>query len=346
MTQLLRYSHAFVRRRLDAIERLLLASVLALLLWVWMRTLPAYPPFWDVVLVGVVFIAALWSPAVGYFLSVLAAAYPLYLVSIYLAVLFLVAALLGQRIILRNLGAALLTAAAPALTPYFLPWAIPVLGGLWWGATAGAVMGGLAALGGQVLAGMTGANPDWLARLGLALNGAKMTERFAGADSLDTLWLIVEPLTPDSTVLLHFLLQVVLWAAVGGLVGSLAERDWAQQRRPWVNIFLAWAGIAVLAGGHLIIGQWLGIYSSERLAGLWQPTLLTAAMAALASALLEGLRDLVEHPLPRLGRRDALPVTRATQPPPAPLPRPALSELDKKDAEEDDTNDLIMLELE
>ena len=78
--------------------------------------------------------------------------------------LFLVVTLLGQRIILHNLGATLLTVAAPLLSPFWLPWAVPLLGGLWWGTTVGAVMGGVAALWGQVLARMTGANPDWLAR--------------------------------------------------------------------------------------------------------------------------------------------------------------------------------------
>ena len=72
MTQLIRYSHGFIRRNLDAIERLLLAGTLAGLLLVWMRMLPVYPPFWDVVLAGVVFIATLWSPGVGYFLAILA----------------------------------------------------------------------------------------------------------------------------------------------------------------------------------------------------------------------------------------------------------------------------------
>jgi len=346
VTQFIRYSHAFVRRNLDAIERLILAALQAGLLLVWMRMLPAYPPYWDVVLAGVVFVATLWSPAVGYFLAVLAAAYPLYTVSIYLAVLFLVVALLGQRVILRNLGATLLAVAAPVLSPFWLPWAVPVLGGIWWGPTAGAVMGGVAALWGQVLAGMTGANPDWLARLGSMPQGDRKLGRFSGADSLEMLWLLVEPLAPDSTLLLHFLLQVVAWAVVGGMIGSLSERDWAQQRRPWVNILLAWIGIVCLAGAQLLLGTWMGIYRDEQLAGLWRPALLSAALAALAAAVLEGLRDLVERPLPRLSRREVLRSVRSQEPAPGPALRPAPPEAAGKTSEEDDTDDLIMLELE
>lgn len=345
MSQLIRYSHGFIRRNLDVIERMLLAAALSGLLLAWMRMVPAYPPFWDVVLAGVVFVAALWSPPVSYFLAILAAAYPVYQVSLYLAVLFLAAALLGQRIILNNLGAALLTVAAPLLSPFWLPWAVPVLGGLWWGTTAGAVMGGLAALWGQALAGMTGADLDWLARLGGAVQGAGMVGRFAGADSLDTLWLLAEPFFPDSTVLLYFLLQIVLWAVVGGVVGSLAERDWAQRRRPWASILLAWASITCLVAGHLLIAAWLGIYTPDRLTVMGRPLLLSAGLPALVVTGLELLRNLVEHPLPRIARKKpAFPA--APESPSTPPLHPVPYDSGGKIPDDEDKDDLIMLELE
>src|SRR5512135_2901984 len=95
-----------------------------------------------------------WSPPAGYFLAVTAALYPLYTLSLYLAVLFLAVALLGQRVFINNLGATLLVLLAPWLAQYHLEWAAVLLGGLWWGKASGAWIGGLGALWGQVLFGM------------------------------------------------------------------------------------------------------------------------------------------------------------------------------------------------
>ena len=133
---------------------------------------------------------------------------------------------------------------------------------------------------------------------------------------------------------------------VGGVVGTLAERDWAQQRRPWVNILLAWIGIACLAGGHLLIGAWLGIYQAEQFDGLWRPVLLSGSLGAVGVGALEVMRDLIERPLPRIVRREPIPENRAVEPSSG-LPFQSLpADTASKPSDEEDAGDLIMLELD
>lgn len=305
---MMRLLHGLVRRYWTAIERVITAGALAGLLYLLMQGLPAYPLYWDLVLTGIIFGAALGSPPLGYFLAATAALYPIYNVSIYLMVLFLAVALLGQRIFINNLGATLLTLAAPLFGQIYLPWVTPVLGGLWWGPVGGLVIGGLAALWGQVLSGMQGLSPDWTLRLGGGWNPAALAERFTGIDSLATLWRLVEPFAPDSTSLLLFLLQVGLWGAVGSVLGTLAEKPWAQRRRPTSGVALAWLGVSILLVGHVFSGLWLQQYTPAFLIILSRPLGLSFALSGLAVSLFELLHDLVEYPLViPLSRRGARP---------------------------------------
>jgi hypothetical protein len=229
--------------------------------------------------------------------------YPLYTLSLYIAVLFLAVALLGQRFFIHNLGATLLVLAAPWLARYNVAWMVPLLGGLWWGAAGGAWMGGLAALWGQVLAGMAGLNPDWLALSGTSPTMAGVAQRFGEADSLETLKRILEPLAPNSSLLLYHLLQVIAWAAVGGIVGFLADRAWVQQRRPWGRIIIGVAGAFALLGAHVGLGIWLEQYNPAALSALWPALLAATIVVAVVVSVLEGVRDFLEHPLPPRPRR-------------------------------------------
>ncbi len=215
MTALVRLPHSLMRRYLSFLERLLVSAGLSALVFSVINSIPVYPLNWDLVIVATIFVVALWWPGAAYFMAVAAVAYPLYTLSLYVAVLFLAVALLGQRVFIHNMGAMILVLASPWLARYNVAWVVPVLGGLWWGATGGAWMGGLAALWGQVLAGMAGLNPDWLALIGTSPTVAGVAQRFGEANSLETLELILEPLAPNATLLLYHLLQVVAWAAVG-----------------------------------------------------------------------------------------------------------------------------------
>jgi hypothetical protein len=292
-----------MRRYLSLLERLLVATGLAALVFGVMNGIPVYPPNWDLVIVATIFVVALFWPGAAYFIAVAAVAYPLYTLSLYIAVLFLAVALLGQRVFIHNMGAMILVLASPWLARHNVAWVVPVLGGLWWGAAGGAWMGGTAALWGQVLAGMAGLNPDWLMLIGTSPTVAGVAQRFGEAGSLETLKLILEPLAPNATLLLYHLLQVIVWAAVGGIVGVLADRSWVQGRRPWGTILIGVAGAFALLGAHVGLGMWLEQYSQLSISPMW-PTLITATVVvAVVVGALEGLRDFLEHPLPPRPRR-------------------------------------------
>lgn len=303
MSTLLRLPHGLIRRYMFFVERLLVAAGLSVLLYGLMGSLPVYPPNWDLVILALVFVVALWWPAAAYFLALAAAAYPIYTLSLYIFVLFLAVALLGQRIFIHNLGATVLVLAVPWLARYNVAWAIPLLGGLWWGATGGAWMGALSALWGQLMTGMAGRNPDWLALIGTSPTMTGVAQRFGQANSLETLKLILEPIAPNATLLLYHLLQVIAWAAVGGLVGLLADRAWIQHRRPWGAMGAGIVGAFALLAAHLGLALWLDQYTLATLLSLSPVLLATTVVVAVLVIGLEGLRDLIEHPLPPARRR-------------------------------------------
>jgi hypothetical protein len=311
MSALVRLPHGLMRRYLSWLERVVVAAGLSGLVYGLLSALPVYPPNWDLVILAAVFVVALWWPPIAYFLAVAAAAYPLYTLSLYVAVLFLVVALLGQRVFTHNMGALVLVLAAPWLARYNVAWVVPLLGGLWWGAAGGAWMGGLAALWGQVVAGMAGLNPDWLTRFGTAPGVAGVAQRFGQANSLETLKLILEPLAPNTTILLYHILQVLAWAAVGGIVGALADRAWTQRRRPLGGVLVAVVGACALLGAQVGLGLWLEQYTPAALAPMWPLLLASAVVVVVMASILEGVRDVLEHPLPPARRR---PRRRPTRP--------------------------------
>lgn len=298
MSALLRVPHGFIRRHLSTIEKVVVAAGMALVLYPFLAGSSAYPSPWEAVITTAVFLTMLASPPAGYFLAVAVMIYPIYTLSIYLAVLFVAVALLGQRVFINNLGAVLLVLAIPLLAELQIAWVVPILGGLWWGKAGGAWLGALAALWGQVLFGMMGQSPDWMNILGAAPQTGQIAARFTEANSLETLKLIVAPLAPDPTYLLYLMMQVALWALAGGFVGALADRGWFQRRRPWGSILLAAGAGAALCLGHVWLAAWLQVSPDGGL-GSWIPTLAlnTLVPVAIASAL-ELLRDFFEHPLP------------------------------------------------
>jgi hypothetical protein len=222
------------------------------------------------------------------------------------------------------------------------------LGGLWWGAAGGALMGAGAALWGQIVAGLAGLAPDWINLYGTLPIPAYLPERFAQANSLETLARLFLPLAPDSTYLLYCLLQVAAWAFVGWAAGALAEKDWAIYRRPRSSIIIALVGSSALALMHIGLALWLAMPIRP---GAEYALGMTALCSALAAALLEWGEDFLEHPLPAPGGQknarpiqldpsDA-PIPQTQETPPIPLENPRTTQ--KNNNEEDN---LIMLELD
>lgn len=345
MSALLRLPHSLLRRYLSFLERVLVAAGLSGLLYGLLSSLPVYPRDWDLVIIAAVFVATLWWPGLAYFMAVAVAAYPLYTLSLYVAVLFLAVALLGQRIFIHNLGGLVLVLASPWLASYDLAWAVPLLGGLWWGAAGGAWIGGLAALWGQLAAGMAGLDPDWLTLGGSVPSLAGVAQRFGPADSLQTLKLILEPWAPNASRLLYHLLQIAGWAAVGGVAGILADQAWMQRRRPWASVLIALVGAGALLAMHVGLGLWLEQHTLASVAALWPTLAVSAVIVAAVVSGLELVRHFLEHPLPPPRRRVSAWRRRSAsaEPERAPLPLPAqLPEWQAADQPED----LIMLELD
>jgi len=332
--------HSLIRRNLSLLERLFIAGGLAAALYGLTRTLPVYPAYWDVVLVGIVFLLSLWSPVAGYFFAVLATCYPLYTISIYVAVLFLAVAVIGQHIFIQNLGATLLTLASPLLGGVYLAWTIPLLGGLWWGPAGGALMGAFAALWGQFFAGLAGLSPDWLNLLGVLPDLRLSGSQFVSANSLETLRLLIAPFGSNSTILLYYVLQIGSWAFAGWLVGMLSGKEWAQYHRPRATMALAAAGSPVLGLLHILPAWWLGVLIQPL---AWEGLGFATLYSALAVVILEAGAYFFEHPIP-LPKSPAkrFDDDRIFHPAPPPAPPVTLPPMDT----DDESDDLIMLELD
>lgn len=332
--------HSFLRRNLGMVEQIITAAGLAVLLYGLMWFIPSYPPDWGIVIVVAVFLISIGSPVAGYFLAVLAAAYPLYLVSIYLAVVFLAIAVIGQHAFIQNLGGVLMTLAAPLLNAVYLAWTIPVLGGLWWGPAGGALMGGLAALWMEVVASLAYLVPDLLNLIGVLPILTNPIAKFTSANSLETFQILFLPLAPDSSTLLYHTLQVTLWAFVGWMVGMFNEKDFVQLSRPRSSVFLIGGGMLVLTVLQVGLNLWLGFPIAKE-----AQTAMGFAFffSFIASVLLEVGQHFIEHPLPAPVQQSA-PIQLDVDNAPAAMPVPPAS---APDAPADDkSDDLIMLELD
>lgn len=333
--------HGFLRRHLGMVEQVITAAGLAVLLYGLMWFIPSYPPDWGIVIVAAVFFISIGSPVAGYFLAVIAATYPLYVVSIYLAVVFLAIAVIGQHAFIQNLGGVLLTLASPLLNAIYLSWTIPVLGGLWWGPAGGALMGGLAALWMEVVAGMAYLPPDLVNLLGVLPILTNPFAKFASANSLETFQLLFLPLSPDSSTLLYHVLQIALWAFVGWAVGMFNEKDSVQIGRPKSSVFLVGGGILTLAILQVALNFWLGAPIAE---GAQTALGFAFFFSFIAVIVLEVGQYFVEHPMPVPVPRSAPIQFEVDDVPasPAAMPVPPLPDMPA----DDKSDDLIMLELD
>jgi hypothetical protein len=354
MTAILNPPHRLFRRHQSFVEGAIAAAGLAAIVGLVLLAMPVYPPNWAPVIVAAIALTGLRWPMLAYLFAVVAVLYPIYVISLYLAVLFLALTVLGHRVLAHYLGATVLVLAVPLLTEYHLHWTVPLLAGLWWGTSAGAWMGGLAALWGKLLAGMAGLNPDWITLPGQPATLAGIVQRFHSLSSLETLLKLLQPFAPDTSTLLYHLLQIVIWAAAGAVVGTLAGRTWIRHRQPWSTVPVAVVGVLIMLGGHWALISWLTDVGPD------QPDLTVqvgvATIAMLIAAPLAMVRHSLELPVaprPRIGKpilswrarlgqvrrppqRDSAPVE------PRPVPVPELPEWEAPDED----NGLIMLELD
>ncbi len=345
MRSILYSLHSLVRRHISALERLLVALGMTALLYGALNSVPAYPPHWDGAMLATTFLLLLWSPPLGYFFAVAIAVYPLYTVSLYLAVLFLAVAIIGQHLFIPNLGATLLVMYTPLLGAIYLPWIVPLLGGLWWGPAAGLLMGLAGSLWGLLLATWVGLPPDWMSLWGILPAIEYVPVRFMGANSLQTLQRMFTPLAPDATTLLYVLLQSAGWGVIGWLVGILFQKDWAVRHRLRYGVLLMIAGATGLALLHRFWPFWLDIpVTPDR----WEVLALVAISSAVAGIVLHLLEDFIEHPLP-LPEPPAIPMPGRLTAFPTASEDPPLSQESQAQSpspSKDDQDTLILLELD
>jgi len=308
------------------LERVVLAAGLAGAI-VASQLLPGYPAEWRALLPLAVLALGLWTTIGAYFATVAVLAYPLWALSPYLMGLFVALALVPHRLILQHLALVLLVVWSPALALGRVELAIPVLVGALAGARRGAFAGALAALWIKGYAAMSGNPLDLLLIQGNPGSPAGVAERFAGAESLDTLRLIVAPFMPNSSELLGNLLQIAALVGAGAVAGWLA--NWGRARivlhdlddTPpiwqrlagrlfWTAILPAGSATAALGAALLLVPFAVGRPLSDL--GLHEAGALLLTKGALGGGLVLALLGgiLLLQPLPpgvprRTGRKAA-----------------------------------------
>jgi hypothetical protein len=345
----------FYQGQRDLVERALTAAGLTILVGNLLQSGPSYAPEWVVVLIVALFAIGLYHRTAGYVAAVAIAVWPLWQLSPYLATLFLAVAVLGREWLVNNLEWTILIVAAPLLAPYSITALVPLLAGLFLGAAGGFWVGLLLALWLKLVGGMAGIEPDMLSLHQEMILIQDIATRYSGANSLETLRLLVAPFAGNATFLLLDLLQLLLWALGGYLVGWMRRLSWAE-REPWVSLIpaLLLGGLSLWAAIFLI-PIWLelapvGLLWSDPIvvAGLVISVASAAGLYFLRYSLRRPVRRVRWHTSPTTQHQWPEPSQAAHSPsakPTAPrrtgtTPRPAAS------GDDGPVGDVIMLELD
>jgi len=381
IAQAFRGPHNLYRRYQASLESTLTAAGLGALIGLTLFNLAVYPNNWIWVIGVAIAVAGIRWPLIAYMMAVAVTVYPIYIINLYLAVLFVAISVLGHRLFVHYLGGVVLILATPLLAKYHLHWLAPILAGLWWGGVSGAWIGALAAIWGKIVGGMAGMNIDWLVMAGQTPEAAAIMIRFQEANSLETLLLLVEPFAATSSVVLYNLLQILGWATTAGFVGSLAHRKWVKYHIPWSVLVLTAGGGLIMLGTHLGLPYWLQEAVTQEAALALQDRsgpLFSLIVVIVVGTTLYSLRELLDLPVappktalatrhPDKSRRLAMPRSmqlfrrgskgsqRQSQPettgvddmdrPRRPVRIPTQSELPEWEPPKDDTG-LIMLEID
>ncbi len=299
-----------------------------------------YPPQWVTVLLIGIFLLGTRSPSWGYGAAVITLLWPLWHISPYLMALFLAVTVLARGPILDNLPWALLVVATPLLAQGYLIALPPLVAGLLGGPTAGLWVGLLAALWAKLFGGMGGLPVDLLALNEYAFDANLLAQRFAGANSLETLRLLIAPFAAGSVVLLLHLLQILAWGLVGYAVGRVRGTAWTE-RAPWTGAAVAVvAGTATAWGGLYALPAWLQFATLQEMRRT-PGTLVGLAAAALLTLAIYNVYHAARRPVfPRAQAvrvRRGWPVRNIQREGQTPPPRPTSA---------DGQEDLIMIELD
>ena len=113
MSALVRTSHRVYKRYQSLFEAAITSLCLALLVGLILLNLPVYPPNWAPVIVALIALVGFRWPLAAYLLAVGVLLYPIYTLSLYLAILFLAVAIVVHRPASHYLGATVLVLSTP-----------------------------------------------------------------------------------------------------------------------------------------------------------------------------------------------------------------------------------------
>lgn len=323
-------------------DRLVPALGLAFLFVLTDQATDAFPMEWRLFIASGVLVAGLAAPIGGYVLFILALAYPLYSISIYVAALALALLIPSAFFLTRHLTAVVLVLATPLLVPYRLFLAIPLLAGLWWAEWGGVLVGLGSALWLKLFAGMCGAMPGLTQLGGQPLDVHHLIARFHAANSMQTLLWLGEPwlgtASHPSTLLLH-VLEVVGWGLAGYGVGLMRRR---MEGMPRPNVGL----LATVSAG--LLGAWLGSLAVPMALGLREaaalpiPFLVECCWSGLIAMGVYGLSRYLARPAAVSVPSRTEPHRPTVPPTPAPSPRPWV----RPASGDEEQTDIIMIDLE
>ena len=291
----------------------------------------AFPVEWRLVLAALILTLGMWKPVAGYAAFIVAVAYPLYLVSIYLMALALallilllpVMALYSEQGVLFM---ALLVCLTPLLARVHLAPLVPLLIGLWWEGAGSWIGGGLAALWLKVAAGMSGHPVDLWQINGWTMSAGPIYERFHASNSLQTVVRVLEPLglrigrvplargielgaevsypAPPGMFTLYNLLQVLVWAAAAWTISAALDRLQARgmgRGRGWgLSALSLGPGLLLIWAGYVAVPWWLRIDGPGWLEPRWLPA--HVVWVGLVAWGLDGLLRALHRPVAPAGR--------------------------------------------
>jgi hypothetical protein len=297
----------------------------------WVRAhgpadVPVFPPQWRVVLAALVFLLFLWKPVAGYAAFIVAIAYPLYLVSLYvmalaLAVLILLAPVMAIYEDRGILFLVLLVLLTPVLASVHLAPLVPLLVGLWWEGAGSWIGGGAAALWLKLCVGVTGGAVDLWQANGWTMTVGPLYERFHTANSLQTVLRVLQPLgvrlgrvplaqgielgaeasypAPAGIYILYNTVQVLTWAAAAYVVSAVLDRLYARRVGRiggWILSALSLVpGLLLIWAGYVALAYWLRIDGP----GWFDPPRLPAQLlwVGLVAWGLDGLLHYLHRPV-------------------------------------------------
>ncbi len=326
-------------------DRLVPSLGMALLFVLVNQATGVFPRDWLWFIAGGIVLAGLIAPVAGYVLFVLALAYPLYSISIYVAALALSILILLAFFVTRYFSALVLILAIPLLVTFRITWAVPLFAGLWWAESGGVLVGMMGAFWLKIFAGMCGATPDFIQLSGQTLATSQLIDRFHTANSLQTLLWMTEPLAPDSQTLLLHIVEILGWGLAGYGVGLMRRRMEGMSRRNLGLLAAIAVGFLGMGMGSLGLPMILGLrHASDLPISLLLDFLLECGKSGVIVLGLYGVSRYLARPAvlptPSQIRSDR----SFVQPVPEPAPQPWVPSQPR--VEKDEPEDIIMIDLD